>query len=172
MQIGPRGAPEGSERARDYSYPPEKTALLHLTVELAHHGEMATKTKKSAALAPYRAPRAAAPIVVRVPSGMTNSRKKKHKGGGGGRRQSTEKVLMGLVVGGFAMGFLDKPGGPGANIPTIPVLGKAGTIALAAHFFGKGKAGLATDVRNAAAVVAAYEYGLKGSVSGDGEVIG
>ena len=83
---------------------------------------------------------------------------------------SSQKVLMGLIVGGFAMGFLDKPGGPGASIPTIPVLGKAGTIAVAAHFFGKGKAGLVTDVRNAAAVVAAYEFGLKGSVSGEGEI--
>jgi hypothetical protein len=129
-----------------------------------------TKSKSSTALAPYRAPRAAAPIILRVPSGGTTKHKKKgHKGG---RRQSTEKVMMGLVIGGFAMGFLDKPGGPGANIPTIPVLGKAGTIALAAHFFAKGKAGLATDIRNAAAVVAAYEFGLKGSVSGDGEVIG
>ena len=69
------------------------------------------------------------------------------------------------------MGYLDKPGGLGTNIPTIPILGKAGTIALAAHFFGKGRAGLATDIRNAAAVVASYEFGLKGSVSGDGEPI-
>lgn len=126
-----------------------------------------TKHKTSHALAPYRAPRAAAPIVVRVPSGITKH-KKHHKGS---RRQSSEKVLMGLVVGGFAMGFLDKPGGPGANIPTIPLLGKAGTIAVAAHFFGKGRAGLATDIRNAAAVVAAYEFGVKGSVSGDGSEI-
>lgn len=80
---------------------------------------------------------------------------------------STEKALMGMVVGGFVLGFLDKPGGPGANIPTIPMLGKAGTIALAAHFLGKGKPGMVTDVRNAAAAVAGYEFGYKGSVSGD-----
>ena len=81
-----------------------------------------TKHRHSTALAHYRAPRAAAPIVVRVPSAVTRHRGK-HKGKGGGRRQSTEKVLMGLLVGGFAMGFIDKPGGPGANIPTIPILG-------------------------------------------------
>lgn len=130
-------------------------------------GDMAkSKTRSSTALALHRAPRAAAPIIVRVPSGSPSHKGKKHHKGGG-RRQSSEKVLMGLFVGGFAMGFLDKPGGPGANIPTIPLLGKAGTIAIAAHFFGKGKAGLATDIRNAAAVVAAYEFGLKGSISGD-----
>jgi hypothetical protein len=128
-----------------------------------------TKTRHSHALAPYRhAPRASAPIIVRVPSGTTKHKGKKHHRGNG---KSSEKILMGLAVGGFAMGFLDKPGGPGANIPTIPILGKAGTIALAAHFFGKGRAGLVTDIRNAAAVVAAYEFGLKGSVSGEGDVI-
>jgi hypothetical protein len=79
---------------------------------------------------------------------------------------SSEKVLIGLIVGGFGLGFLDKSA---VAIPTIPVLGKAGTIAVAAHFFGKGKPGLVTDVRNAAAVVAAYEFGSKGSVSGDDE---
>ena len=127
-----------------------------------------TKHRHSTALARYSAPRAARPIVVRVPSGAPRHKKHHRKGGGG---KSTEKVLMGLVIGGFAMGYLDKPGGLGANIPTIPILGKAGTIALAAHFFGKGRAGLATDIRNAAAVVASYEFGLKGSVSGDGEPI-
>jgi hypothetical protein len=125
------------------------------------------KTKHSTALAHYRAPRASAPIIVRTvaprPAKVKHHRK--------GRGQSTEKVLMALFVGGFAMGFLDKPGGPGASIPTIPMLGKAGTIALAAHFFGKGKAGMVTDIRNAAAVITAYEFGLKGSVSGEGEVI-
>jgi hypothetical protein len=134
---------------------------------------MATKTKTTShALAPYRAPRAQAPIVVRVanPSGKGKGKGKHHKGGG--RRQSSEKVLMGLVIGGFAMGYLDKAGGMGANIPVIPVLGKAGTIAVAAHLFAKGRPGIATDIRNAAAVVTAYEFGLKGSVSGDGEVIG
>jgi hypothetical protein len=91
--------------------------------------------------------------------------KKGHRGKGRGR-QSSEKTLMGLVVGGFILGFIDKSG---TSIPTIPILGRAGTIALAAHFFGKGKAGMVTDVRNSAASVAAYEFGLKGSVSGDDE---
>jgi acyl-coenzyme A thioesterase PaaI-like protein len=133
-------------------------------------GMAKTKHKTSHALAPYRAPRASAPIIVRVPSGVTKQHKaaKKHHRNGG---KSSEKILMGLAMGGFAMGFLDKPGGPGANIPTIPILGKAGTIALAAHFFGKGRAGLVTDIRNAAAVVAAYEFGLKGSVSGEGDLV-
>src|SRR5690349_523527 len=91
----------------------------------------ATHHRTSTGITHYRA---SAPIVVRVPSSepRRSAKKGKHKTG----RQSSEKVLMGLAMGGFAMGFLDKPGGPGANIPTIPLLGKAGTIAVVAHFFG------------------------------------
>lgn len=87
----------------------------------------------------------------------------KKKGHRGVRRQSSEKVLMGMAMGGFILGYIDKTQ---TNIPTIPILGRAGTIAVAAHFFAKGKPGIATDVRNAAAAVAAYEYGNKGSISG------
>lgn len=125
-----------------------------------------TKTHHSTALALHRAPRAAAPIIVRVREPGTSRRKGKghHKGG---KRLSTEKTLMGLVMGGLALGFIDKPGSLPVAIPTVPILGKAGTIAVIAHFVGKGRAGIATDIRNAAAVVASYEFGSKGSVSGD-----
>lgn len=98
------------------------------------------------------------PINVRVSAPRAT---KKHKGGV--RRQSSEKVLMGMAMGGFILGYIDKTQ---TNIPTIPILGRAGTIAVAAHFFAKGRPGIATDVRNAAAAVAAYEYGNKGSISG------
>lgn len=114
------------------------------------------------AITPYRHP-SPRTIVVRA-SAPVKKHKKHHRRGAG---MSSEKVLLGLAMGGFAMGFIDKPGGPAANIPTIPILGKAGTIAVVAHFFGKGRGGIITDIRNAAAVVAAYEFGLKGSVSGD-----
>jgi hypothetical protein len=126
---------------------------------------MATKTHHHrTAIAPYRHPSPPRTIVVRAAAPATRHKGKKHHGS---RKMSSEKVLMGLAMGGLAMGFLDKPGGPASNLPTIPLLGKAGTIALVAHFMAKGKLGIITDVRNAAAVVAAYEFGLKGSVSGD-----
>jgi hypothetical protein len=103
-------------------------------------------------------PKGSKPINVRVSAPRPKKAKRV-----GGRRQSSEKVLTGMVIGGFILGYIDKTQ---TNIPTIPVLGKAGTIAVAAHFFAKGKPGMATDVRNAAAAVAAYEYGNKGSISG------
>lgn len=130
-----------------------------------------TKTHPSTALALRGLGGHGGPIVVERTRTVTRSpRGKGGKGKGkrGHHRQSTEKVLMGLAMGGFALGFIDKPGTLPANIPTIPILGKAGTIAVVAHFLGgKGRPGIVTDIRNAAAVVAAYEFGLKGSVSGD-----
>lgn len=124
---------------------------------------MGTKTKTKEIIK-YR-PRPTQEIIVRAPRAAA---KPKHKGKGRGKgRQSSEKVLMGLCVGGLALGYFDKSGTT-FPIPTIPVLGKAGTIAVIAHFFGKGKQGMVTDIRNAAAVVASYEFGKDGKVSGDG----
>jgi hypothetical protein len=113
---------------------------------------------------PYR-PHAPQTIVVKAPSGATRHKPKHPRRRGGGK--SSEKVLMGLCIGGLALGFFDKSGTT-FPIPTIPVLGKAGTIAVIAHVFGKGKPGMVTDIRNAAAVVASYEFGKDGKVSGDG----
>lgn len=103
-------------------------------------------------------PKGSKPINVRVSAPRPKKVKRV-----GSRGQSSQKILTGMVIGGFILGYIDKTQ---TNIPTIPVLGKAGTIAVAAHFFAKGKPGMATDVRNAAAAVAAYEYGNKGSISG------
>lgn len=85
----------------------------------------------------------------------------------GASRQSAEKALGAMALGGFILGKIDSSS---MNIPTLPVVGRAGTIAIAAHMFAKGKPGMITDVRNAAAAVAGYEYGSKGSISGDGAV--
>src|SRR5580698_6107599 len=129
--------------------------------------------KKRTAIVVRSAPRhhsAPRPIVIRAPSPVARH-KKGHRGGRRGH-MSSEKVLMALAIGGLALGFADKSA---MAIPTIPILGKAGTIALATHFLGKGKAGVVTDIRNAAIVVAAYEFGKDGKVSGDGtegEVLG
>jgi hypothetical protein len=129
------------------------------------------KGRQPAALAAYQAglrshgtPQT---IVVRQASSKPAKRSKgrHHRVGG----QTSEKALMSMAVGGFALGFVDKSG---TSIPTIPLLGRAGTIALACHFIGKGKPGVLTDIRNAAAAVAAYEMGSTGKVSGEEGVEG
>jgi hypothetical protein len=92
----------------------------------------------------------------------------KSKGKGGGKRSgatkaSSEKQLMNFAMGGAIVGAatatLEKPGGFLApdklkDIPGGETLGSEGIIALAAHFIGKGKAGVLTNVRNAAAAMA------------------
>ena len=68
-------------------------------------------------------------------------------------------------MGGALLGFLDQA--IGTKLPTIPLLGRAGTIAVAAMLFGKGKgSGILRDIALAASAVAGYEIGTKGSVSG------
>lgn len=78
--------------------------------------------------------------------------------------------MIGLAIGGAVYGFLEKSF---PTFPTIPMLGRAGTIAVAAHFIGKrsgfgGQAGgIVQDVGLAAAVIAGYELGRDGKISGD-----
>jgi hypothetical protein len=68
-----------------------------------------------------------------------------------------------IAAAGFALGFLDKSG---TAIPTIPLLGKAGTIAAGLYFFAPA-GGIWADAMVAAAAIAGYELGFKGSISGD-----
>lgn len=60
-------------------------------------------------------------------------------------------------------GFLDK-------LPEIPVIGRKGTLAIAAWYYSKHGGGkMARDVAVIAATLAGYELGSKGSISGDFE---
>lgn len=57
------------------------------------------------------------------------------------------------------------------QLPTLPIIGRAGTIALAAHYAGKHMGGsigsLLRDLSLAAAAIAGNELGATGKVSGD-----
>jgi len=74
---------------------------------------------------------------------------------------------MGLMMGAFAVGVLEKQNML-QQLPSLPFIGRTGTIGLAAHFIAGGKPGLATDVATAALVIAAHELGSTGSIVGDG----
>jgi hypothetical protein len=112
--------------------------------------------------------RAPAPIIrVQAPRAPSTyrSRKKSHRRKGGGGRALTQSSCIGVAVGGAVLGFVDKT--LGASLPTIPILGRAGTIAVAAYFLGKGKGkGLFRDVAIAASAVAGYQMGNTGHVAG------
>lgn len=69
-----------------------------------------------------------------------------------------------VALGGAAFGLLEKLG---PSIPTIPVVGRAGTVAIAAYFFGGKKPGLARDICLAATVLASYQLLKDGKISGD-----
>jgi hypothetical protein len=89
----------------------------------------------------------------------------RRRGGGGKGKGLTQSSMFASVVGGFALGVVDKA--LGGAIPTIPMLGRAGTIAVGAYLFrGKG-GGIMRDIAIAGAAIAGYQLGSKGSVSGD-----
>jgi hypothetical protein len=76
-------------------------------------------------------------------------------------------MLGTTALGGAALGFIEKQW---PNAPTVPYIGRAGTIALGCWFFGgKSKPGLLRDIAIAGAVVAGYELGKFGKISGDVE---
>lgn len=71
--------------------------------------------------------------------------------------------MVGHGLGGYAVGFIEKTF---PNLPTIPLVGRKGTIALAAYFL-HGKHPLVADIGLAAAAISGYEFGSTGHVTGD-----
>ncbi len=119
------------------------------------------KKRSSTSIVRYAPPAYAkpAPIVVRVPRAMSAPKAKprrhhKGKSSGGG--------IMNAILAGAAMGYIDKQG---TAIPTIPVLGRAGTIAAAAYLFRSYHPFL-VDLAKAAATIATYEQVKQGSIDG------
>lgn len=112
--------------------------------------------------------RSAPAQIIRVPSGGAVRRRRSggrrsHSGGGKGGLSSN--ALFGSAMAGALLGFVDTA--LGAKLPTIPMLGRAGTIAVACLLLGKGKGhSMIRDMGIVAAGVAGYEIGTKGSVSG------
>lgn len=68
-----------------------------------------------------------------------------------------------LALGGFIYGYIEKNV---PQVPTLPLIGKSGTIALAMYFLGGKSPGIMADVGNAASVIAGYSFGSTGKVSG------
>jgi len=69
---------------------------------------------------------------------------------------------MGGAIGGFAVGYIEKQF---PNLPTLPVVGKKGAIAVAVYFL-KPKNKILRDIGFAAACLAGYEFGTTGKISG------
>lgn len=75
--------------------------------------------------------------------------------------------MLGAAIGGAVFGFIEKTF---PTLPTLPILGRAGTVAVAGYFLAKrgGMGGsIVRDTAMAAAVIAGYELGKDGKISGD-----
>lgn len=116
--------------------------------------------------------------VIMVPSGGGVTRRRRSSGGirrRSGKHHRRHNVSgasggffnserIGGILGGFAMGHLDKVG---TKLPTIPVLGRAGTVGVALYFAGKHmKMPVLIHGATAALAIAAYQLGNTGKVSG------
>src|SRR5882672_446428 len=99
-------------------------------------GGAVAKTR-SAQIIRYSAPRVAQPII-RVSAPRAAPKKKHHRKGHGGGAMTTAK-LFSVALGGALFGFIEKSFG--AQLPTLPIVGRAGTITGIAYYMSKGKGG-------------------------------
>lgn len=133
---------------------------------------MGRRTKSGITVYRPPAPRASAPIIVAAaPARRSGGRRR--SGGGRKRRRggarfhrsgSTKNMVMKVALGGAAFALVEKMG---PSFPTIPMLGRAGTVAIAAYFLGGKREGIAKDICLAASTIAAYEMIRDGKIAGE-----
>lgn len=119
-----------------------------------------TKTRTSTGIT--RLAHAPQTIVVRPVPGTGGGHKKKHhhrRGGGAGKKPD----MMNAALAGFIISYIEK--NYGAQLPSIPVLGDTGTIALLAYYF-RGKHKMLPTIALVAAGLAAYQYEATGTITG------
>lgn len=128
---------------------------------------MAKRKHKSRAMSLYR-PHTPKPIVIRTTKVVKAKKRHPHRHGGRGMSLGgiLSKQRMGIVAGALAYGFLEKQAFF-QSLPSLPVIGKTGTIALGAYLLSDGgRNKLADDICTAALVIAANQYGSTGTITG------
>jgi len=125
-----------------------------------------THHRRSTSLA--RVVRAPKPIVIRTTKVVKAKPKRHHGRGGHGLGGLFSKDRLETVGAGFAIGALEKMAFV-QSLPSLPFLGKTGTLGLGAYLIGGGKKGILDDVAMAAFTIAGYMLGSTGSIVGDGE---
>ena len=107
--------------------------------------------------------RIAAPRALPVRAPKRRSSKRRGVGSGGGL--SPINAFIGAAVFGMAekSGLIDK-------LPSVPLVGRLGTVAIGAHFYSKHGGGkIARDVAFIAAILAGHQLGHDGSIAGEDE---
>lgn len=110
--------------------------------------------------------RAPAPIIrVQAPRAAPH-KKKGHRRRHSGSSSLSQQSMTSHALGGVVYGFIEK--NFGKQLPTLPLVGRAGSIAIAAYMLAKGRSasGIVGDVARAAAVIAGYQLGTTGAVAG------
>lgn len=126
---------------------------------------MAKAKVKSHALAKWTPPQSKA-IVIRQTKIVKAKHKRHHRHGGGVGGGLLNKTRLGIVIGAFAVGLLEKQA-VFTSLPSLPLLGKTGTIGVAAYLLsGGGRNRLADEVCTAAFTLAAYQLASTGTVVG------
>lgn len=75
---------------------------------------------------------------------------------------------MGAILGGAALGYIDKPGGMLSSMPTLPFLGRAGTAGLVCYAAAKQFRSPTLDhMCTGMLAIAAYELTKEGHISGE-----
>ena len=75
--------------------------------------------------------------------------------------------LVGIAIGGAAAGWIEGSD-LGRKIPTIPVLGRKGSLAVIGYFIAKNtRSKIAWDITKALVVLSAYELARDGRITGD-----
>ncbi len=110
--------------------------------------------------------------VVVAPRSAPVRRRRSNVGSKGSVGPLTPNKLLGVGLGGAIFGYIEKTF---PNLPTLPMVGRSGTIAIAAYFISKqggmGHGSIVKDVGIAAAAITGYQLGKTGKVSGD-DVVG
>jgi hypothetical protein len=131
------------------------------------------KRRSSSALKVYRAPsfpRAAAPVIrISAPRSIAGPKKRHHRRSSSSSSDASggKNALFAHAIGGAALGYAEKSGIL-AKVPQIPMLGAKGSFACIGYFLGfTKKKGIIRDAIMASAVLAGYEMGKDGKISGD-----
>lgn len=111
-------------------------------------------------------PRMPAPIVIRTSTTARKpKRSRRRRGGGGGGLTPTSMGAFGL--GGAIIGLAES-NGVLDKLPSVPLIGRKGLLALGAYYWSKHGGGtIARDIAIAASVLSGYQLGKEGTISGD-----
>jgi len=90
----------------------------------------------------------------------------RRRGGGGGFGGGTHDIAKNVIAG-MGFGLFDKLAADW-GLPTIPFLGRKGTVAAAAYFLRR-QHPIIADVARAGMIISGYELMSQGHISGDDE---